>query len=108
MDGPVLLAALDALPAGRGLRVCRAGWDLALFRVGDAVYAVDDACPHAGGSLANGRLDGTRVRCPVHGLCFDLDGPHPQSKPTLPVRRHAVRVVEGRVWLDTEGTGGSR
>ena len=23
--------------------------DLALFRVGDAVFAIDDSCPHAGG-----------------------------------------------------------
>lgn len=103
MSDLIPLAELGALPAGRGLRVCRAGLDLALFRIGDTAFAIDDSCPHAGGSLANGRLVGSRVRCPVHGLMFELDRPcQPGSPgpPMLEARKHAVRVVDGMVMLD--------
>ena len=66
------LIAMDELPEGRGRRVCAAGYDLAVFRVGDAVYAIDDSCPHAGASLVMGQLDGATVSCRAHGLRFDL------------------------------------
>lgn len=94
------LVDLGALPAGRGLRVCKAGHDLAVFRVGDAVFVIDDSCPHAGGSLANGQLNGTRLRCPVHGLIFELDPACPPGPAMLQARKHRVRVVDGMVMLD--------
>ncbi|MBQ0929325.1 Rieske 2Fe-2S domain-containing protein [Ideonella sp. 4Y16] len=100
MPAPIPLIALSALPVGRGLRVCRDGLDLAVFRVGDSAYAVDDSCPHAGASLANGRLSGTRVRCPVHGLTFELDPACPPGPPMLQARKHAVRVIDGVVMLE--------
>jgi 3-phenylpropionate/trans-cinnamate dioxygenase ferredoxin subunit len=76
--------------------------DLAVFRIGDAVYAVDDSCPHQGGSLSNGKLEGTRVICPVHGLKFNLDGACKPSVPTLEAKRYAVQVVGGIVMLSPD------
>ncbi len=43
-----------------------------LFNLGGELHAIDDSCPHQGASLFTGKLDGTRLRCPAHGLCFDL------------------------------------
>jgi nitrite reductase/ring-hydroxylating ferredoxin subunit len=34
------LIVLSELPEGRGRRVCKAGLDLALFRIGDTAYAI--------------------------------------------------------------------
>jgi nitrite reductase/ring-hydroxylating ferredoxin subunit len=99
MSTLIPLIELSALPEGRGRRVCKAGLDLAVFRIGDAVYAIDDSCPHAGGSLSNGKLQGTRVTCPVHGLKFSLDRTCPPSVPTLEAKKHAVHVVDGMVVL---------
>ena len=103
MSTPIPLIELSALPVGRGWRVCRAGFDLAVFRAGDAVYAIEDSCPHAGGSLSNGTLQGTRVTCPVHGLKFNLDNACPPGPPTLEAKKYAVHVVDGIVMLDPEG-----
>ena len=77
------LIELSALPHGRGRQVCKAGLDLAVFRLGDAVYAIEDSCPHAGGPLSNGKLQGTRVSCPVHGLKFNLENVCPPGPPKL-------------------------
>ena len=94
------LIELGALPEGRGRRVCKAGFDLALFRVGDAVYAIEDSCPHAGGSLSNGKLQGKRVTCPVHGLKFNLESVCQTGTPTLEAKKVPVHVVDGVVMID--------
>jgi len=63
----------DRIP-GRGQRsiLHLEGRCIALFNVDDTLYAIDDSCPHAGGSLVVGKLDGRMVQCPAHGLKFDL------------------------------------
>ncbi len=94
------LIEVDALPTGRGRRVCKGGLDLAVFKVGEAVFAIDDSCPHAGASLSNGRLQGTRVTCPVHGLKFELDPGRSAGPVTLQVKKYPVCTVDGIVMLD--------
>ena len=40
--------------------------------VDGAPVAIEDACNHAGASLAEGDRDGGCVSCPMHGYRFDL------------------------------------
>jgi 3-phenylpropionate/trans-cinnamate dioxygenase ferredoxin subunit len=47
-----------------------------LARVVGRYYAVEGSCPHMGGSLASGKLEGTVVTCPRHGSQFDLTDGH--------------------------------
>lgn len=47
-----------------------------LARVGDKYFAASGRCPHMGGTLAHGKLDGTVVTCPLHGSQFDLSDGH--------------------------------
>jgi 3-phenylpropionate/trans-cinnamate dioxygenase ferredoxin subunit len=49
-----------------------AGREILLARVGDKYYAADGRCPHMGGRLSQGKLEGTIVTCPLHGSQFDL------------------------------------
>jgi nitrite reductase (NADH) small subunit len=69
----IRLCPLSAIPPGEG-RTCDAfGEKLAVFRArsGD-VFAVQAACPHRGGPLADGLLGGTTLICPLHAWRFDL------------------------------------
>ena len=43
-----------------------------LANVDGAIYALDNKCPHLGGDLSAGVLDGTTVTCPRHGAKFDV------------------------------------
>jgi nitrite reductase/ring-hydroxylating ferredoxin subunit len=68
----VKMATLDDLPPGGAREVEHDGRVYALFNVGGTIYAIDGICPHQGGPLAEGMVEGTTVTCPWHGWPFDL------------------------------------
>jgi 3-phenylpropionate/trans-cinnamate dioxygenase ferredoxin subunit len=70
------IGATDDLADGAIKMVSVEGRDLLLARVGGDYYAADDRCPHMGGRLSHGRLEGTVVTCPRHGSRFDLTDGH--------------------------------
>jgi nitrite reductase/ring-hydroxylating ferredoxin subunit len=48
-------------------------FDVVVARVKGVVCAIEDACNHAGASLAEGGLDDEgRIVCPMHGYLFDM------------------------------------
>ena len=57
---------------GTKKKVTVGGREILLVRVGDSYYAVGNRCPHMGGELAAGQLEGTVVTCPLHGSRFDV------------------------------------
>ena len=48
------------------------GHEILLAKIGDKYYAAANRCPHMGGKLSKGRLEGSVVTCPLHGSQFDL------------------------------------
>jgi len=56
----------------RGLSVNVAGKELAVYRVGDDVYALEDVCPHAYALLSDGFVEGDTVECPLHQAIFHI------------------------------------
>jgi nitrite reductase (NADH) small subunit len=72
MPGFVKMATLDELPPGGSKEVEHEGRIYALFNVGGTIHAIDGICPHQGGPLADGPVEGTTVTCPWHGWQFDV------------------------------------
>ena len=95
------IGPLNAVPA-RGARVVKtAAGCVAVFRTGDdRVYALDNACPHKGGPLAEGIVHGASVTCPLHAWVFDLETGKAQGADSGAVATHPARVIEGRILLD--------
>ena len=89
------------VPSG-GLRLVEAeDRRVVLARVGDAVYACDDACAHQGGPLSQGRLSGHRLACPWHGWMYDVrTGDCVFPGRGARVTTYPVRVEDGVLWLD--------
>lgn len=75
------------------------GKTIALFNVDEILYAIDDSCPHAGGSLLMGKLDGRILQCPAHGLKFDLHTGCMAGGKGLAARRYAVGLVNGSMTI---------
>ena len=57
---------------GTRKKVSIQGHEILLARVGDRFYAADNLCPHMGGDLSAGKLEGTIITCPRHASRFDL------------------------------------
>lgn len=94
---------LEELPRDRGVRVTLGEHRIALFRIGDDVYAIGDRCSHAEASLAEGEVFDDAVECPRHGSEFDLHTGAPSSLPaTSPVPTYDVVVEDGTVYLTLE------
>jgi 3-phenylpropionate/trans-cinnamate dioxygenase ferredoxin subunit len=48
------------------------GTEILLARIEGKYYATQNRCPHLGGDLSNGKLEGSIVTCPKHNSQFDL------------------------------------
>jgi nitrite reductase (NADH) small subunit len=68
----VKLASLDELPVGAAKEVEFEGRVYALYNIDGVISAIDGICPHQGGPLADGFVEGTTVTCPWHGWQFDI------------------------------------
>jgi NAD(P)H-dependent nitrite reductase small subunit len=68
----VKVAKKSEIPADTGKYVEVKGREIALFKIGDKVYAIDHICAHQGGPLAEGGLEEKVVTCPWHGWSYDV------------------------------------
>ena len=93
-------AAFDELWDGAGIAVLAGGRDIALFRIGDAVYATDNLCTHGHARLCEGFIEGHEIECPQHQGRFDLRTGAPTRAPvTDGVQTYPVRMEGGQVYL---------
>jgi glycine/D-amino acid oxidase-like deaminating enzyme/nitrite reductase/ring-hydroxylating ferredoxin subunit/DMSO/TMAO reductase YedYZ heme-binding membrane subunit len=95
------VATSDQLSTGKPLCVTVDGKQLVLFKQENNVYAIDNACSHAGGPLCKGKLDGTIIQCPLHGSRFNITTGAVLSPPaTRPVRSYKVRKVGNSIEVE--------
>lgn len=65
-------ASADELKDGEKKKVILENNVILLAKLNGTYYALDNKCPHMGGSLADGTLSGTSIVCPRHGTAFDV------------------------------------
>jgi 3-phenylpropionate/trans-cinnamate dioxygenase ferredoxin subunit len=93
----VALCAPDDMAPGEARRFDVSGHRIALVRIDDSFYAVDDECSHEDYSLSEGEVwaEECQIECPRHGSTFDLVTGAACSLPaTRPVGVYDV-TVEG-------------
>ena len=66
------VAEVDALHPGEKKGFPFQGKTVLLVNLGGEYFALDNKCPHMGGSLADGNLEGETLSCPRHGAKFDV------------------------------------
>ena len=90
----------DLLPRQGARVIGTARGDVAVFRtVDDAVFALDDRCPHKRGVLSQGIVHGHNVTCPLHNWVISLETGEAQAPDHGCTRTIPVRVQDGRVLL---------
>jgi 3-phenylpropionate/trans-cinnamate dioxygenase ferredoxin component len=76
MDDYLEIGTANDLENGEMKMVQVDGKELLVVRVDDMYYCADNRCPHMGGDLSQGTLNGTVVTCPKHHSQFDLMDGH--------------------------------
>lgn len=73
MTTKLLVANLSDITVKGSRRIKVNELEIAVFRLSDdSVLAVENSCPHKGGTLAEGIVCGTAVHCPLHDWKIDL------------------------------------
>ncbi len=67
-----VVANIDEIPPGTKKLVFAGDKAILLCNVNGTFYAINNRCPHAGGSFADGCLEGTNIICALHGWEFDI------------------------------------
>jgi len=57
-------------------KVSYGGREYLVAQVAGKYYCTDLRCPHMGGDLSKGTLQGTIIKCPMHASQFDLTDGH--------------------------------
>jgi 3-phenylpropionate/trans-cinnamate dioxygenase ferredoxin subunit len=113
--GFVEVSIRDELKDGNMKMTAVDGREILIARVGDNYYAADNRCPHMGGNLSHGKLEGTVVTCPRHHSQFDLTDGHvirwtdwsglklsvgKLLKSPRPLKTHEVKVEGEKILVD--------
>jgi 3-phenylpropionate/trans-cinnamate dioxygenase ferredoxin subunit len=100
------------IPTGTMKKTTIGGHQILLARVGERYFSADNLCPHMGGDLSQGTLNGTIVTCPRHHSQFDLTDGHVIRwtdwtglklstakilKPPRPLKMHEVKLEGERI-----------
>lgn len=88
-----------AVPAGQSAEVVANGRIFAIFHVDGAFHVLDGICPHAGGPLGQGTLNGCVVTCPWHGWQFDVTSGQHLLSDTIQQETYDVQIVDGWVCI---------
>lgn len=73
---------------------------IALFRAEGVFFALDNACPHRGGPLVEGHVEGKTVACPWHAWQFDLKTGDCLTNSQAKQRMSRVKVEAGDVFIE--------
>ena len=76
MDEFIRLTTTEGIEAGGLKSATLDGHELLVANVGGEYFVADAHCPHMGGHLADGVLEGTVITCPRHHSQFDLKDGH--------------------------------
>ncbi len=68
----VAVASSADIPPGHAKAYIVGNREIGVFNVDGTFYAIDNTCPHQGGPLADGWIEGCIVTCPWHGWAFDV------------------------------------
>ncbi|MCI0394560.1 MAG: glutamate synthase-related protein [Chloroflexi bacterium] len=99
VNGLVQVATVDQCPPGTVMTTTVNNVDIALCNYEGRYYAVNNRCPHRGGQLGDGHLQGSDLICPLHGWDFDVRTGISRYNTLDRVDTYPVTVQDGKIYL---------
>jgi len=76
---------------------------IAICKLKDGFYAIDNRCSHEEAYLSEGEIEDGKIECPMHGAVFDIKTGKNLSLPAvLPVKTYPVKVENGRIYIQLD------
>ncbi|NBN89060.1 MAG: non-heme iron oxygenase ferredoxin subunit [Actinobacteria bacterium] len=97
------IGTLDDFASGTATKVAVNGTNVAVVRIGDDFYAINDTCSHGNVSLSEGEVHTAtkELECMKHGSAFNLENGCPNTLPaTQPVAVYTVTVKGDDVFIE--------
>jgi nitrite reductase (NADH) small subunit len=98
----VKVGSLAALPPGSVTEVSLKEASYAICNVEGELYALDGVCPHAGGPLGEGNVQGNMVICPWHEWAYDCRTGENDYDPSVKLDRFQVKTDGDDILIDPE------
>lgn len=96
----IKVAELSELIEKIGKTVVVQGQEIALFLLHDGtIRAVENRCPHKGGTLSEGIVSGEHVFCPLHDWKISLSDGLVQEPDTGCIKTYEVSVEGNNVFI---------
>jgi nitrite reductase/ring-hydroxylating ferredoxin subunit len=78
------------------------GIAIAVFKLDEGYFAIDDECSHDEASLSEGEIvEECQIECPKHGARFDIKSGKNLSFPAVvPVKSYPVKVENGVIFIE--------
>jgi nitrite reductase/ring-hydroxylating ferredoxin subunit len=97
----VAVGPAGSVPAGQMREYVVDDVEIVVVNVDGELQAFANRCPHQGGPLARGRLDGDVITCPWHLWSFDArTGRSRWPEGYGRVARYPVKVEHGQILVD--------
>ena len=96
-DTFTLVGRIGDFAPGAGKMVDVSGRHVAIFRLGDDFYAIDNLCLHRAGPLCEGQIVNDVVTCPWHGWSYEIKTGTLVQDPRVGVSRHEVLITGDEV-----------
>lgn len=93
----VTVARIEEIPPGSVLHLRVGDHEVALANVAGQISALDGTCPHLGGPLGHGALEGCVLSCPWHGWQFDVTTGANEFDRSIGVATYHTVVENGEV-----------
>ena len=94
------VATLDEIEDDAALPVDVGAVEIALCKVGETVYAINNICTHEYACLSDGFIEGDTIECPLHQAQFHIPTGKVMSPPAdKDVKTYPVKLVGDDVYV---------
>ena len=73
--------------------------EILIANVDGKFYAIDNLCPHEGGHMHEGPVEGEIVTCPLHGWRTNIITGESLELPGIKVNTFEVKIEDGKVFV---------
>lgn len=93
------LCKVTELQEGKGKRFYINGCDVAVFKIKDKIFALNNICPHQKAAIIyDGTIEDGKISCPAHGWQFNMaTGCYADGRKGLDV--YDIQVADDKVFI---------